>query len=53
MKKYEKYRVTVKDKDGDELVLFVPWSTLEDEVGLFLANCYTVIIDGGVAARED
>ena len=53
MKKYEKYRVTVIDKDGNELVLFVPWSTLEDEVGLFLTNCCTVKIDGGVFTRED
>ena len=51
--KYEKYRVTVQDKDGNQLVMFIPWSTLEDEVGLFLANCYTVTIDGGVSARED
>lgn len=51
--KYEKYRVTVRDKDGNELVLFIPWSTLEDEVGLFLTNCYTVTIDGGVMAKED
>lgn len=51
--KYEKYRVTVTDKDGNKLTMFIPWSTLEDEVGLFLANCYTVTIDGGVSARED
>ena len=48
MTKYEKYRVTVTGKDGEEMVLFIPWSTLEDEVSLFLTNCYTVTIDGGV-----
>lgn len=53
MNRYEKYRVTVTDKDGNQLVMFVPWSTLEDEVSLFLANCYTVTIDGGVMAREE
>lgn len=50
--KYEKYRVTVS-KDGKEMVLFIPWSTLEDEVSLFLENCCTVTIDGGVMAREE
>lgn len=53
MKKYEKYRVTVEGKDGEKMVLFIPWSTLEDEVSLFLANCCTVTIDGGVMAKEE
>lgn len=52
MKKYEKYRVTVTSKDG-EMVLFIPWSTLEDEISLFLANCCTVTIDGGIMMKED
>lgn len=53
MTKYEKYRVTVTGKDGVELVLFIPWRTLEDEVSLFLENCFTVTIDGGVMAKEE
>ena len=53
MTKYEKYRVTITGKDGVELVLFIPWRTLEDEVNLFLANCFTVTIDGGVMAKEE
>ena len=53
MKKYEKYRVTVTGKDGEKMVLFIPWSTLEDEVSLFLTNCCTVTIDGGVMAKEE
>lgn len=53
MTKYEKYRVKITDKDGNEMTLFVPWSTLEDEVSLFLTNCFKVTIDGGVMARED
>lgn len=52
-KRYERYRVTVQDKDGNKLVLYIPWSTLEDEVSLFLANCCTVTIDGGVMAKEE
>lgn len=51
--RYEKYRVTVKNSDGDELVFYIPWSTLEDEVSLFLTNCCTVTIDGGVMAKEE
>ena len=53
MKRYEKYRVTVTGKDGEKIVLYVPWSTLEDEVALFLANCYTVTIDGGVLVMNE
>lgn len=53
MKKYEKYRVTVEGKEGEKMVLFIPWSTLEDEVSLFLENCCTVTIDGGVMAKEE
>ena len=53
MNRYEKYRVTVTGKNGEQLVFFVPWSTLEDEVSLFLTNCYTVTIDGGVMAKEE
>lgn len=52
MNRYEKYRVTVKG-DGEEMVLFVPWSALEVEVSLFLENCYTVTIDGGVMEKEE
>ena len=51
--RYEKYRVTVTGKDGEKMVLFIPWRTLEDEVSLFLANCFTVTIDGGVMAKEE
>lgn len=51
--RYEKYRVTVKNSDGDELVFYIPWSTLEDEVSLFLTNCCTVTIDGGTLAEEE
>lgn len=53
MKKYEKYRVTVEGKDGEKMVLFIPWSALEVEVSLFLENCCTVTIDGGVMAKEE
>ena len=53
MTKYEKYRVTVTDKDGNHMTLFVPWNTLEDEVSLFLTNCYTITIDGGVMKKEE
>lgn len=53
MTRYEKYRVTVTGKDGEKIVLYVPWSTLEDEVTLFLANCYTVTIDGGVLVMNE
>lgn len=51
--RYEKYRVTVTGKDGEKMVLFIPWSMLEDEVSLFLTNCCTVTIDGGVMAKEE
>ena len=51
--RYEKYRVTVTGKDGEKMVLFIPWSMLEYEVSLFLANCCTVTIDGGVMAKEE
>lgn len=51
--RYEKYRVTVKNSDGDELVFYIPWSALEDEVSLFLTNCCTVTIDGGTLAKEE
>lgn len=51
--RYEKYRVVVTGKNGEEIVLYVPWSTLEDEVSLFLTNCYTVTINGGVRAEEE
>lgn len=53
MTRYEKYRVTVKGKNGEELVLFIPWNMLEDEASLFLTNCYTVTIDGGVMEKEE
>lgn len=52
-RRYERYRVTVQDKDGNKLVLYIPWSTLEDEVALFLANCFTVTIDGGVLTETE
>lgn len=52
-KRFERYRVTVQDKDGNKLVLYIPWSTLEDEVALFLANCFTVTIDGGVLTETE
>ena len=51
--RYEKYRVTVEGKDGEKMVLFIPWSALEVEVSLFLENCCTVTIDGGVMAKEE
>ena len=53
MTRYEKYRVTVTGKDGEKIVLYVPWCMLEDEVTLFLANCYTVMIDGGVLSMNE
>lgn len=53
MTRYEKYRVMVTGKDGEMIVLYVPSNTLEDEVSLFLANCYTVTIDGGVLVMNE
>ena len=53
--KYTKYRVTSQSSGGDDkLTVFVPWYKLEEYVALYLDNCMTVTIDGGIKEeRED